>query len=422
MKKLRIGMIGLGQRGASLLEHTLLKMEETEITAVCDEYADRAEKAAELVKEKRGNVPFQTTDYREVLKQENVDAVIVSAAWEAHVDIAVAAMYAGKYVGLEVGGGYAAEDCWKLVNAYEATGSHCMMLENCCYGRYELMCLNMIKNGILGEIAHCDGRYSHELRKEITSGEEIRHYRLRNYMVRNCDNYPTHDLGPIAKMLDINNGNRMMSLVSVSSKAVGLNSYMEALKGAEHPLAKAKFAQGDIVTTLIKCANGETISLTLDTTLPRTPTRGINVHGTKGYVEQNTKSVFLEKDFGKDAEKYDGGELDWADQWGNIEKYESEYLHPLWKWFLSDGLKGGHGGMDWLTMSAFVESALENAHPPIDVYDAAAWMSISVLSEESIALGGHPVVIPDFTRGKWIKGINKNQIEKYRLDALPEIN
>jgi len=417
MKKLKIALIGLGQRGRGLLSN-IVNMDDIEIVAVCDEYADRNEDTAKYIQEKMGNTPITSTDSRDIFAIEGIEAVVISAAWEAHVDLAVSAMRAGIYVGLEVGGAYAIEDCWKLVRASEETGIPCMMLENCCYGQIEMMCLNLAKKGILGEIVHCDGGYRHDLCNEILSGNEIRHYRLRNYMLRNCDNYPTHQLGPICKLLNINNGNRMVSLVSIASKSVGLQHRAMQTRGADDPLASTRFIQGDVVTTIIRCAGGETIKLTLDTTLPRPYSRGFVVCGTKGSYEGANNSLFLEEN---DAEKYEKDDFDWSKSWGNAKEYAKTYDHPLWKRYQEEGVKEGHGGMDWLVLRAFFESAAAKIDPPIDVYDAAAWMSISTLSEDSIAMGGLPVAIPDFTSGKWVNPRPKKYIEDYRLDTIPEI-
>ena len=416
MKKIRIGVIGLGQRGSGVINDVILEMDDVEILAVCDEYEDRVQQIVDFVHEKRGAIPVGTIDYRQVLELSDIDAVVISAAWEAHVDIAVAAMRAGKWVGLEVGGAYSIDDCWRLVRTSEETGIPCMMLENCCYGQTELMCLNMAAKGLFGEIVHCDGAYRHDLREEILAGNEIRHYRLRNYTSRNCENYPTHELGPIAKLLKINRGNRMVSLVSIASKAVGLHEYALAKKGVDSPLAKVKYVQGDVVTTIIRCAGGETITLTLDTTLPRFYSRSFTVHGTKGYYEEMTNSIYLEKD----ADSY-GGEWDpWKPNWDNAAERYKEYNHPLWKEYLEEGIKGGHGGMDWLVFRAFFESVMEGVNPPIDVYDTASWMCISALSEQSISMGGAPVAIPDFTNGKWLRDRVGKQVEHYRLDILAD--
>lgn len=231
----------------------------------------------------------------------------------------------------------------------------------------------------------------HDLREEVAFGKERRHYRLRNYINRNCENYPTHELGPIAKVLGINRGNRMVSLVSMASKARGLHEYIMQKKSDDEELVGTHFNQGDIVSTIIKCAGGETITLSLDTTLPRYYSRGFTVRGTKGMYEEATDSVFL-----------DGNEhFGWRENWGNAEKYSEKYEHPIWKAYKESGVQGSHDGMDWLEFDRFFDAILEDKPFEIDVYDAAAWMCITALSEQSIALGGAPVAIPDFTNGMW---------------------
>lgn len=418
-KCLKIGIIGLGQRGMDLLCESILKMKDIEVCAVCDEYPDRAASAATAVKNAKGYEPFTSENYKDVLKIDDIEAIIVSTAWEAHVETALAAMRAGKYVGIEVGGAYSIEDCWELVRTSEQTGMPCMLLENCCYTRREMMCLNMVKKGVFGEIVHCDGGYRHDIRYEIAFGKENRHYRLRNYIKRNCDNYPTHELGPIAKILNINRGNRMISLVSVASKSAGLKDYINRKNNVNEELKNINFAQGDIVTTIIKCAGGETITIALDTTLPKLYSRGFTVHGTRGYYEEATDAVFL--DFAAELEgDIDWGKFDWAKAKNNADEYAEKYDHPLWKKIRSEKIEGGHGGGDWLVLRAFFESAMQKKDVPIDVYDAASWMCITQLSEDSVAMGGMPVAIPDFTRGKWIKGIDTDLSDTYRLDKIVE--
>ena len=393
-KKIRVGQIGLGGRGFGLLQNVILLQEDVEVVAVCDLYEDRTQAAAQAIKEKQGHDPVMTANYHDIIAMENVDAVVVTAAWECHIDPAIEAMRAGKYVGVEVGGAYSVEDCWRLVRTYEETGVPCMLLENCCYGREELLVMNMVKKGLFGEIVHCQGGYRHDLRHEITNGRENRHYRLRNYMNRNCENYPTHELGPIAKILGINRGNRMVSLNAVASKAAGLHEYILKEKGPDYDLANTIFAQGDVVTTIIKCAHGQTISLTLDTTLPRAYSRGFHIQGTKGMYMEDNRSIFLD-------DVHNQYDFEWKKQWDNVEEYFQEHEHPIWKKYQEDGLVGGHGGMDGLVFGAFFDAVRNKKQVPIDVYDMAAWMSITALSEESIAKGGAPVAIPDFTNGRW---------------------
>ena len=392
---LRIGLIGLGARGSDLLPNAILPIPEAEVTAVCDVYEDRAARAADTVWKIRHTMPAIYHDYRHLLCDRNVDAVVISASWEAHVPVALAAMRAGKITACEVGGAASVEECWELVHTYEETGTPIMFLENCCYGRNELMILNMVRQGLFGEIVHCQGGYRHDLRDEVSFGRENRHYRLNHYLHRNCENYPTHELGPIAKILNLNHGNRMLSLSSVASCAKGLHTYLQREKGDDYDLTHTDWKQGDVVTTSIRCAGGQTIVLTLDTTLPRYYSRGFHIQGTLGMYEGENCSVFLDG-------VHNAYDFDWKKQWNNIEQYRERYEHPIWKKSLSSGVTGGHGGMDGLVMGSFVRHALSGGPMPIDVYDMASWMSITALSETSIACGGAPVEIPDFTGGRWI--------------------
>lgn len=396
--KPQIGFIGLGARGMSLLQNIVLPMEKGVVVSVCDSYEDRAKQGAEAVASFGGKMPAIETDYHKVIDNPDVNAIIVSTSWNTHTNIALLAMEAGKSVAMEVGGVYDLMECWALVDTYERTGTPFMFLENCCFGRREMMALNMVKQGLFGEIVHCAGGYHHDLRSEISYGVENRHYRLKNYKNRNTENYPTHELGPIAKILNINKGNRMISLTSTASKAAGLHEYILRNKPDDEALKNVSFEQGDVVTTVIKCAHGQTITLTLDTTLPRFYSRDFNIHGTKGMYEEATDSIFL--DNGKDIEF----DYNWLEnKCGNAKEYEKDYEHPIWKKYLEEGVRGSHDGMDWLEFATFFDCLMNNKPMPIDVYDAATWMAVSVLAEQSLAMGSAPVVFPDFTRGKWIE-------------------
>lgn len=388
-----LGVVGLGSRGGGIVDTTLLPLAERgkiSLDAVCDTYEDRVEAQVSKIAEKTGKKPYGTTDYRKLLEQK-LDAILIISAWESHVEVAVAAMRAGMQVGMEVGGAYSIEDCYRLIRAHEETGKHCMLLENCCYGRREMMVLNMVRQGVFGEIVHCSGGYLHDLREEIGNGDVNRHYRQRNYMLRNCDNYPTHELGPIMAVLDINHGNRMLTLNSVSSCAKGMHAYLQE-KRPDTELANATFNQGDVVTTIIKCANGQTITLTLDTTLPRMYSRGFTVRGTKGMYCEDGDYIHMDGD----------NEFNTVQKVaGNAEGYAEQYEHSVWKKYKEDPI-GAHAGIDWLVYNAFLDSVLDGTVPPIDTYDTATMLAISPLSADSVAMGGAPVAIPDFTAGRWV--------------------
>lgn len=393
MAEFRVGVIGLGGRGRGHIRHTLAGRDDVIVTAVCDVYEDRCLEMVDFCREKYGIEIAHTADYHELIERDDVDVVCIFSAWENHIPAAVYAMRHGKQAAAEVGGAYSLDDCWELIRAYEETGIHCMFLENCCYNREEMMALNMVRQGLFGRVVHCEGGYQHDLRHEISFGAENRHYRLRNYQNRCCENYPTHELGPIAKVLDINRGNRMLSLSSMASGAFGLNDYAKKNSDVNPEFKTYRFKQGDIVKTNIICAGGELITITLDTTLPRDYTRNFTVRGTNGYICGGTNKVLI--DDGKDVS-------------APISDYYDKWEHPVWRHFLDEGVRGGHGGMDWLVFDAYFTSLSDGVVPPIDTFDMAAWMAITPLSEISIANNGAPVDIPDFTRGMWTQRADKN--------------
>ena len=224
MDRVHLACIGLGGRGTGLA-NLVASMEDVHIAAVCDVYSDRVEQAIDHISEAHNYRPEGYTDYGDLLSRDDLDGVIVATSWTTHVEISLAAMRAGLYVGSEVGGASSIQECWELVRTSEETGMPFMLLENCCYGREEMAVLNMVKKNLFGELIHCQCGYEHDLRSEISRGGENRHYRLNNFVHRNGDLYPTHGLGPIAKMLNINKGNRFVSLVAMSSKARGLHQY-----------------------------------------------------------------------------------------------------------------------------------------------------------------------------------------------------
>lgn len=409
MKKVKLGVIGLGKRGYSMIRDVILAFDDVDIVAVCDEYEDRVKDAADKIEERRGVRPFCTTNYREALDY-GVDAVYIATAWESHIEIAIEALRRGVIPGIEVGGAYTVDDCFELVRAYEKYGTRVMLMENCCYGKDELLATAMARDGVFGEIVYCHGAYGHDLRTEIAKGNINRHYRLRNYASHNCENYPTHELGPIAKLLNINRGNRFVSLVSVASRAAGMRRFI-----SEHPeissedptLENITFSQGDIVNTIITCEGGEQILLRLDTTLPRSYDREFSIRGTKGSYSQTTNSVFIDGD-----KEYWNPVRYTSDTLNNAVSYEEKYLPDEWKNITDEARAVAHGGMDGIMFRSFLDHIISGDEMPIDVYDTAAWMAVTALSAKSIAEGGAPQPFPDFTAGKYRAREPKDVIEK----------
>jgi len=387
LDSVRLGVIGLGGRGSGLAE-LVASMDDVVVPAVCDVYQDRVDDNIARLKDRHGYPVMGYLNYKEMLQRGSLDGVIISTSWTTHVRIALAAMRAGIYPGVEVGGASSLQECWELVRVSEETGVPFMMLENCCYGREEMAVLNMVKLGMFGELVHCQCGYEHDLRSEITRGMENRHYRLENFTYRNGELYPTHGVGPIAKMLNINKGNRFISLVSMTTKSRGLHCYATEKLGPDHSQRNTVFGQGDVTTTMIKCARGETVLLTHDCSLPRPYSRAQRVQGTKGIWMEDKNAVHFDD--------FDG------ERWADMGEYVKKYEHPVWYDFIIDGVRGGHGGMDYLVQRAFIEAIKTGTQTPIDVYDSVTWMAITTLSEDSIACGSAPVPFPDFTNGKWI--------------------
>lgn len=411
--RVKLGLIAVGLRGQTHLEE-MLKRSDVDIIAMADPDKKMMGMAQELVKKYGKPAPVEYTkgplDYQNLLKRNDIDAVIVASPWEWHLPHGIDAMNAGKIVGMEVCGAIKLQDCWDFVNTHEKTKVPIMPLENVCYRRDIMAVHNMVKKGMFGEILHLQGGYEHDLRAVLFNdgtphGEGVEFgerafseakWRTTHYVNRNGENYPTHGLGPVSTMVDINRGNRLTALSSIATKSRGLNRYVanHPKGGPNHPNAKVKYKQGDIVNTQIQTANGETILLTLDTSSPRPYNLGFRVQGTNGLWQDTHAGDFKE------------GMIHFEDKsphhgWENPEKYMMEHDHPLWKQFEKESENSGHGGMDFFVDNAFIESIKRGAEYPLDVYDLATWYAITPLSELSIAGGGTLQKIPDFTKGKW---------------------
>lgn len=407
-EKARIGFIGVGLRGTNHLNN-ILQRNDVEIPAICDIDPTRNEIAVSML-EKAGHpkpAVYDTNEfsYEKLLERDDIDGVIISTPWLWHTRMSVAAMKAGKYAGVEVSAANTLEECWDLVNTYEETGVPLMILENVCYRRDVMAILNMVRQNMFGELIHCTCGYLHDLRhvkfndgkQPYGGGVEFGDkaiseaaWRTQHSVNRNADLYPTHGAGPVAVYIDINRGNRFESLTSTATKSRGLHKYIVDNAGEDHPNAQIKFKLGDVVTSTIKCANGESIIVTHDTNLPRPYSLGFKVQGTKGLWMKDGDQIYLE------------GISD-EHRWEDSKKYLEKYDHPLWKKYEDKAAGSGHGGMDFFVINAFVEIVKRQAEAPLDAYDAAAWSAITPLSEISIANNGEPQYFPDFTRGRWFK-------------------
>lgn len=405
--RVSVAIIGTGLRGQNHLD-LLLRRSDVDVVAICDIDDRMLATARDMITKSGKKMPEIFTGHNyawmEMLNKKGFDAVVIATPWEWHKEMVIGSLQSGlKYVATEVVLGITLQDHWNVVRAAEKYKANVMMLENVCYRRDVMAVLNMVRQGLFGELIHLQGGYQHDLR-EVKFNDGIHpygggcefgdkgfseaHWRTQHSVLRNGDLYPTHGVGPIANYININRGNRFTHLTSFSSKARGLHNYI-VKQDASHPNAEVQFKLGDVVTTSIRCANGETILLQHDTNLPRPYSLGFRVQGTEGLWMDVNRSIYLE------------GKSPKAHQWEEAKPWLEKYDHPLWVRWSKETEGAGHGGMDFFVVHAFIESVKRGTATPMDVYDAAAWSAITPLSEQSIAAGNKTVRFPDFTRGKW---------------------
>ena len=392
-RPVRIGVVGVGSRGTSHLR-TLLDIPAVEVPAVCDINEERLRTALDIVAKAGHKRPEGYSrgvdDWKRLAARDDLDAVINATPWELHTPISVAAMQAGKYAATEVPAAITLEQAWDLVRTSERTGKPCMMLENVNYFRNVMLVLNMIRQGVFGEVLHCAGGYQHDVRyvNILPSGELS--WRGVYAARRNANLYPTHPIGPIAWWMDINRGDRFEYLVSMSTPSRGLNHYAAKKFGPQHPSATRKYALGDVNTCLIKTARGCTVTLYYDPQLSRPYDLGFRVQGVKGIYSGTLDKFFIEAAEGAKREE-------WEDPAPYYEKYE----HPLWKTVPNLPQRYAHGAADYFVLAEFVKAVRNGTQTPIDVYDSATWSAILPLTEKSNAAASARVDFPDFTGGKW---------------------
>jgi hypothetical protein len=386
----RIGMIGVGGRGTSLLGDLLGA--NAKILAVCDVVSDKASHAQVLIEKSGQKAPELYTKgdhaFESLVARDDLDLVIIATPWNWHVQMAVAAMTHGKQVAVEVPAATSIEDCWKLVDTSEKTRRHCTMLENCCYGFNETLILRMVHAGLLGDLLYGEGGYLHDLRQELFSGKGEGLWRLAIHTQRDGNLYPTHGLGPVANYMGIQRGDRFDYMVSMSSPQRGLELYRKQHIDPSNPHWADHYVTGDMNTSLIKTVKGLTITLKHDVSNPQPYSRINKIAGTKGIFTDYPPRIFFDDQPGKE-------------EWGSIDKW-SQYQHPLWKNEGDIAKKlGGHGGMDYIMLYRLMQCMQQGIAPDMDVYDAAAWSAPGPLSTLSVAQGSAPVKFPDFTRGHW---------------------
>jgi len=394
LDKVRIGIIGLGMRGPSAVERMSF-IDGVEIKALCDKLPDRASKAQEkLVKAGLPKAKEYSGDegWKALCESKDIDLVYICTPWSLHTPMAVYAMKNGKHAAIEVPAAKTLDECWQLVETSEKTKKHCMMLENCCYDFFELLTLNMIRNGLLGEVVHAEGAYIHDLRElNFAKDGYVDMWRLKENATRNGSLYPTHGLGPIAQCLDINRGDKMDHLTSMSTNDFMINAITKEKAAGDsfyNPYVNKPY-RGNMNTTLIRTNKGKTMMVQHDVTSPRPYSRIHLISGTKGMARKwpSPERIAFGHSWLKESE---------------LKNLEEKYSPPIVKHVGEIAKKvGGHGGMDFIMDWRLID-CLRNGIPlDIDVYDAAAWSAIAPLSEQSVANRSKSVDIPDFTSGSW---------------------
>lgn len=395
LETVRIGIIGLGQRGSDAVER-LSYIDGVEIVALCDKYTDRvtqAQKTLEKMNRPKAKEFSGEEGWKALCDSNDIDLVYSPTPWHLHTPIAVYAMEHGKHAAIEVPIAKTLDECWQLVETSEKTKKHCMMLENCCYDFFELLTLNMARQGLFGEIVHAEGAYIHDLSKQwlFNKNAYADMWRLKENIGRNGNLYPTHGLGPVAQCMNINRGDKLDHLVSMSTNDFTLNNLANEMATKDDFFAgyTNKPYRGNMNTTLIRTANGKSIMIQHDVSTIRPYSRIHMVSGTKGI-----------------AQKWPGPEkIAFGHSW--IKKEELDELYKKYSPAIVNHIGaiakdvGGHGGMDFIMDWRLID-CLRNGLPlDQDVYDAAAWSCIVPLSERSVAKKSRTVEVPDFTRGSW---------------------
>jgi predicted dehydrogenase len=393
LKPVRVAVIGTGNRGTSLLGN-LLAIEGVEITALCDINTDRLANARKICVEAGQKEPEvyskDENSYKQLMDRENLDAVVIATFWDSHATIAIDAMHHGIYPGVEVPIALSIDECWDLVDTSEKTGIPCMMLENWSFRRDNLAILNMIRQGVFGEIVHCHCAHSHDCIDHWFFDKDDGHQRWpAEYLIKyNRDQYPTHSLGPVLSWMDINCGDAISEIYSVATSSRGINAYFKRRFGEDHPNARLKYKQGDIVTSTLKTKQGKTIIVNYDMQLPRPYDNRWLIQGTLGVYNEQRGALYI----AETSPEYH--------QWEPFQPYEEKYLHEWWKEGVE--MSEGHGGVDYLELSLFIDAVRNKTQTPIDVYDSVTMSAVVALSGMSIEKNS-PIEFPDFTKGKWEK-------------------
>ena len=388
----RVGMVGTGLRGRSVLTE-LLGVDNVKIVALCDTVPEKAQRASKMATDKGQAAPVLYTGgeraFEQLVARDDLDLVYTATPWEWHTPVMLAALAHGKHAAAECPIGTTLKDLWALVDASERAQKHCIQLENCNYGYNERLVNRMVHEGLFGEVLHAEAAYLHDLRAILFETKDEGLWRRAWHTRSNSNLYPTHGLGPVSWYLDVHAGDRFDYIVAVASPERGLSKYREEKLDKSDPRWREKYVTGDLNTSIIKTVNGKTVMMQHDVSNPRPYTRHNRVLGTKGTFEDYPPRIYVEGQAG--GERFQPVSDD----------FKKKFEHPLWTRLGEKARGAGHGGMDYIMAYRLVECMREGLAPDFDVNDAAAWSAPLPLTEMSVAKGSAPMKFPDFTRGDW---------------------
>jgi hypothetical protein len=403
----RIGIIGLGNRGSGTVVR-LASIEGVEIRALCDLEPDRVSRAIESIRQ-LGHKPDAYSgnedEWKKVCERADIDLIAVVTPWSLHTPMCVYAMEHDKHVFTELPASMTIDGCWQLVETSERTRKHCVQGSMSCHGfgikdwSIPTIVLNMLRQGYFGDIIHAEGAYIHDIAANIFSDKYHRRWRLKENTDRHGNLYPQHGLVPIIQMMDINYGDSMEYLASVSSDDFTMARMVERLAAGDEawqPYTGRDY-RGNINTSIIRTRRGRTIMVQHDTSTPRPGVRFHLISCTKGIYEESHPP----------ASRIATGHEGWMPK-EELESLTEKYIPEMMKRyneFMSQATsvetqRGGYYRvmpLDWR-----IVDCLRNGLPmDMDVYEAAASSSLIPLSEWSVANGSAPVRVPDFTCGAW---------------------
>jgi hypothetical protein len=396
----RVGVTGVGNRGSGTVMR-LASLEGVEIKAINDVEEDRVQSAIESISATQSPDGYSRdeNDWKRMCERDDIDLIAIQTPWELHVDQAVYAMEHGKHVYCELTAANTIEECWRLVETSENTRQHFVQMSASCHGGIQATVLNMVRNGVFGEILHGEGSYIHDLMNDYNFTKTMYHsmWRLNENIDRHGNLYPQHGLVPVAQMMDLNYGDQMDYMVSMSTNDFMMGKRAKELAEEDEfwePYVGRDY-RGNLNTSIIRTHKGKTIMLQHDVTTPRPAVRFDLISGTKGAFKAGPARIGF---------SYNDGWISQEEFDALVEEYTPE-INKRFSQLMEQAEEAGRAQRSYARVNAMdwrLIDCLRNGLPvEMNVYEAALTSSIIPLSEWSVANRSNSVSVPDFTDGAW---------------------